>query len=184
MKYPWVAPRLGAAYRLNEDTVIRAGYGLSVDPIPFARPLRGFYPLTIAQAFVSPSPFRPFGSLETGVPPLAEPNIESGRVPLPATAAMRSPGPGEIHRGFIHSWNATFEHRFPWDFVVAASYVGTATREALLDRDINAAGAGQGQAGRPLSQFDGPPPPPRGRSATSRVATSAGMPTTTRCRWR
>ncbi|MCA1650385.1 MAG: TonB-dependent receptor, partial [Acidobacteria bacterium] len=153
VKYPWLAPRLGAAYRLNEDTVVRAGYGLSVDPIPFARPLRGFYPLTIAQAFVSASPFTPVGSLENGVPALAQPDIQSGRVPLPATAAMRSPGPGDIHRGFIHSWNATFEHRFAWDFVVAASYVGTATREALLDRDINAAGAGQGQAGRPLSRF-------------------------------
>jgi hypothetical protein len=160
VKYPWIAPRLGAAYRLGQDSVIRGGYGLTIDPIPFARPLRGFFPLTIAQAFVSATPFTPLGSLDAGIPPLATPDLETGRVPLPPTAAMRSPGEeGEIHRGFIHSWNVTFEHRLPGDLSVAASYVGTATREALLDWDINAAGPGEGQAGRPLSRF--------GRTATT-----------------
>lgn len=154
VKYPWIAPRVGLAYRLNEDSVIRGGYGLTVDPMPFARPLRGFYPLTIAQSFVSASPFTPVGTLEAGIPTLATPDVSSGRTPLPPTAAMRSPDrDGEINRGFIHSWNATFERRLAGDFSVAASYVGTSTREALLDRDINAAGPGQGQAGRPLSRF-------------------------------
>jgi hypothetical protein len=154
VKYPWLVPRVGAAYRLDDDTVIRAGYGLTVDPIPFARPLRGFYPLTIAQNFVGANPFVWPSTLDQGIPPLAEPDPSAGRIPLPATADMRSPGSdGEIHRGYIHSWNATFERRFQYDFVVAASYVGTATRDALLDLDINAAGAGQGQAGRPLSRF-------------------------------
>ena len=37
----------GFAYRLGENTVIRSGYGISYDPIPYSRPLRGFYPLTI-----------------------------------------------------------------------------------------------------------------------------------------
>ena len=41
------APRVGIAYRLDDKTVIRAGYGLNYDPIPFSRPLRGWYPLTI-----------------------------------------------------------------------------------------------------------------------------------------
>ena len=44
------APRLGAAYRINEKTVFRAGYGQTFDPIPWSRPLRGFYPLTIGYA--------------------------------------------------------------------------------------------------------------------------------------
>jgi hypothetical protein len=159
VKYPWAVPRLGAAYRLNDDTVLRGGYGLTIDPIPFARPLRGFYPLTIAQAFVSPNPFVPVSRLEDGIPALAQPDVSAARLPLPATAAMRSPGPESIHRGYIHSWNATVERRLPGDLSVSVGYVATATRQALLDRDINAAGPGQGQAGRPLSRY--------GRTATT-----------------
>ncbi|MBS1835504.1 MAG: TonB-dependent receptor, partial [Acidobacteria bacterium] len=41
------APRVGIAYRLNDKTVLRTGYGISYDPLPFSRPLRGFYPLTV-----------------------------------------------------------------------------------------------------------------------------------------
>src|SRR5262249_25869972 len=32
------APRIGIAYRLNNTSVIRTGYGLSYDPMPIARP--------------------------------------------------------------------------------------------------------------------------------------------------
>ena len=30
------APRLGLAYRLDKQTVLRAGYGISIDPYPLA----------------------------------------------------------------------------------------------------------------------------------------------------
>src|SRR5207253_7508189 len=51
------APRVGVAYRLNEDTVIRSGFGITVDPLPLARPLRGFYPLIVGAAFAGPDGF-------------------------------------------------------------------------------------------------------------------------------
>ncbi|MGH7461730.1 MAG: hypothetical protein ACREMA_11990, partial [Longimicrobiales bacterium] len=38
------APRIGFAYRLGSKTVIRSGYGITFDPLPFGRPLRGLYP--------------------------------------------------------------------------------------------------------------------------------------------
>jgi hypothetical protein len=153
VSYPAVVPRLGVAYRLTDRTVVRGGYGVTIDPIPFARPLRGFYPLTIAQTFVSNTPFTPVGTLEAGIPPLATPDETAARVALPPTASMRSPGADSVHRGFIRSWNATLERSLPAESTIAVSYVGTATREALLDLDINAAGAGQGQQGRPLARF-------------------------------
>jgi hypothetical protein len=151
MKYPWIAPRVGAAYRLSDDTVVRAGYGLTIDPLPFARPLRGFYPLTIAQTFPGPNPFQPVRTLEQGIPAFSGPDLSSGRVPLPPTADMRSPGPDEINRGYIHSWNVVYERKLPLDFVASVGYVGTASRNQLADLDINAAEVGQGQAGRPVS---------------------------------
>ena len=42
------APRMGLVYRMNEDTVFRTGYGVTYNPIPWSRPMRGFYPVTIA----------------------------------------------------------------------------------------------------------------------------------------
>ena len=41
------APRVGLAYQLNDKTVVRSGFGITVDPLPLARPLRGFYPLKL-----------------------------------------------------------------------------------------------------------------------------------------
>ena len=42
---------VGAVYRINEETVVRTGYGITYNPLPFSRPLRGFYPLTISGDF-------------------------------------------------------------------------------------------------------------------------------------
>jgi Carboxypeptidase regulatory-like domain len=68
VRHPKFLPRIGAAYRIGEDSVIRGGYGITVSPLPLSRPLRGFYPLTINQVFVGPNPYTPFGSLEQGIP--------------------------------------------------------------------------------------------------------------------
>ena len=39
-----IAPRLGLAYRLTEKTVFRTGFGRTFNPLPWSRPMRGFYP--------------------------------------------------------------------------------------------------------------------------------------------
>ena len=60
------APRLGGVYRLNDETVFRSGYGITYNPLPFSRPLRGFYPLTIAGDFNTTNPSRPITTLSRG----------------------------------------------------------------------------------------------------------------------
>ena len=70
------------------------------------------------------------------------PDISSGVVPL-ANNDMRSPYGGEIHRGYIQSWNFTIEHKLPLDLVVSAAYVGTQTTHQFADLDINAGFPGQ-----------------------------------------
>jgi outer membrane receptor protein involved in Fe transport len=77
------APRAGIAYRLGDKTVIRTGYGLNYDPIPFSRPLRGFYPLTINARTEAPNSFSQAGTLATGIPPVVGPDLSTGIVPLP-----------------------------------------------------------------------------------------------------
>lgn len=148
------APRVGLAYRLGERTVIRTGYGLNYDPLPFSRPLRGFYPLTVNFSFVA-DPYQWINNLDQGLPPVTGPDLSTGVVPLPPVADMRSPYGGEIHRGYIQSWNFTVEHRLPSDIVVSAAYVGTETTHQLADLDINAAPPGGGPSGRPYAALFG-----------------------------
>jgi hypothetical protein len=143
------APRLGFAYRMGDNMVVRAGYGVTYDPMPFGRPLRGFYPLTIAQDFVSTAPgrsllFTPFGTLSStvGIPAFTGPDLNQARVNLPGTVQMRTPYPGQLHRGYIQSWNLFVERKFIADFKIEAGYVGTQTVRALGDTEGNAAEPG------------------------------------------
>jgi carboxypeptidase family protein/TonB-dependent receptor-like protein len=145
------APRLGIAYRLDDKTVVRTGYGINYDPLPFSRPLRGFYPLTVNFALNAPNGFVPVRNLSEGIPPVEGPDLTSGVVPLPAVADMRSPYAGELHRGYIQSWNLTVERKLPMDMVTTLAYVGTGSVHLLADRDINAGFPGSGQALRPYA---------------------------------
>ena len=56
------APRLGLIYRIDDNTVARAGYGVTYNSGPWGRPLRGFYPATIASSFFQNEPFGWFGA--------------------------------------------------------------------------------------------------------------------------
>ena len=143
------APRLGFAYRLGDDTVVRGGYGITYDPMPFGRPLRGFYPLTIAQTFISTAAganqlFTPFGTLSNtvGIPNFTGPDLNQARVDLPGTVQMRTPINGKINRGYIQSWNLFVERKLISDIKIEAGYVGTQTVRALGDTEGNAAEPG------------------------------------------
>ncbi|MBI3695470.1 MAG: TonB-dependent receptor [Acidobacteria bacterium] len=146
------APRLGFAYRVNDATVIRSGYGMTYDPLPFSRPLRGLYPASIGATFEADRTFGYFNRLDQGIPPIPLPDISSGILDLPRDVDMgpRSPWAGELHRGYIQSWNFTVERKLPADVVTSIAYVGTQTVHQLLDRDINAGFPGSGSTGRPL----------------------------------
>jgi outer membrane receptor protein involved in Fe transport len=146
------APRLGLSYRLDDKTVIRTGYGLNYSPLPWSRPLRGMYPLTVNFAFVSANDNTAIRSLAEGIPPVVGPDLSTGQVTLPGVADMRTPPAGRISRGFIQSWNVTLERKIPGDFITSIAYVGTSTTDQLGDLDINSGQViGAGNAGRPYS---------------------------------
>ena len=148
------APRIGLAYKLNDKTVIRTGYGITYDPLPLSRPLRGFYPLTVSQRFVSANSFQPFGPIEDGIPDFSGPPLGAEQVPLPASALMRTIAGKKLKRGYIQSWNFIVESELPAGFIVSVGYIGTQTVRSFGDRNANAAAPGTGTAGRPLfSQF-------------------------------
>jgi outer membrane receptor protein involved in Fe transport len=117
------APRLGMAYRLNDQLVVRVGYSVSYNPMVISRPLRGLYPATIASSWVAPTQFGYFGTLTQGIPDVPTPDISSGTVALPPTVNMgpRSPYGGLLHRGLFKAgtsrWNVVFQAICspPWD---------------------------------------------------------------------
>jgi hypothetical protein len=142
------APRVGIAWRVSDRTVLRSGYGLTYNPLPFARPLRGAYPLTINNTYVSLNSWQPYGTLERGIPEFTGPGPTEGHVPLPSTASMRTPDPDNVGRGYIQSWNASFERRLPWDMSVNAAYVGSKTTRGFANIELNVSPPGGGEAGR------------------------------------
>ncbi len=146
-KSVYVAPRVGAAYRIDDNTVFRTGYGITVNPLPWSRPLRGFYPLTIAYSD-SAAGFGYVGSLQQGIPPVAIPDLSSGSVPLPSGVDMRTPNPDHVDRATLHQWNVTLERRLPFDLVTSVAYVGTQTNGGYADINVNYAEPGTGNAGR------------------------------------
>jgi hypothetical protein len=145
------APRIGFAYRVGENWVVRSGYGITYDPLPFSRPLRGPYPATLVGSWNSGSPgaafnepnFGWFNTLAEGIPDVPTPDISTGILQLPVNVDFgRSPWGGMINRGYIQSWNFTIQRKLPWNMVGSTGYVATRTIHQLLQRNINVAGPG------------------------------------------
>lgn len=152
----YLAPRLGAAYRIGDKSVVRAGYGRTINPLPWSRPLRGSFPYDINFNNTADQ-FNSVTTLATGIPAITVPDLSSGRVKLPVGVFMRSPNngveafPGSgkgLDRAVIQQWNFTFEHKLPWDVIVEAGYVGTRTDGGYADLNINYGEPGGGNAAR------------------------------------
>jgi outer membrane receptor protein involved in Fe transport len=142
----YVAPRLGAIYRLTNDTVLRAGYGRTFNPLPWSRPMRGSFPYDIFfnQTAEQYSSF----PLQAGIPAIPIPNLSPGRVKLPAGVFMRSPNPDDVDRATIQQMNVAVEQRIPGDISVELAYVHTRTDGGYADRNLNFSEPGLGQTGR------------------------------------
>lgn len=147
------APRIGLAYRANEKTVIRAGYGITNDPYPMSRPLRSPFPAVIVNEFVGSGFGFLSNDLRTGIPDVRFPDLSSGVIDIPNTVSTNSLQAGRFNRGYIQSMNFTVQRELPGGFVVQSSFVGTRSiRQAVTYFNANAhLVPGAGNAGRPFS---------------------------------
>ena len=145
------APRLGLAYRLGDSTVIRAGYGISYDPLPMSRVFRDPFPLTVVQNFTGPNSYRSVRIVGAGIPSLTVPDLSTGTragpndrcdqpQPVSRPAAPRIYSILELHARAPASGS----------MVATAAYVGTATTHQFVDHEMNAGISGQRHAGLPL----------------------------------
>src|SRR5262245_49314319 len=170
-------PRVGVAFRFNDKTVIRGGYGQSADPRPF-QDVRNAYP--IANIWSMPAiffngatnAFIPVTTLRQGlINTSVAPDINAGIIPLPAntgtTTFPKEPMRDRIHsfnffierelpskftpmRDRIHSFNFFIERELPSKFTTQVGYVGTRAVNQMGFIDINAGPPGAGTNGRPL----------------------------------
>ena len=86
--------------------MFRAGYGITYNPLPWSRPLRGFYPLTIGYSNAIVNSFDTF-PLAAGIPTIPLPDIEhAAAIPLPRDVQTRTPNPDNVDRGRTQQWNA------------------------------------------------------------------------------
>lgn len=150
----YLAPRLGVAYRLGENQVIRAGYGRTINPLPWSRPMRGSFPYDInfnraADQFLWTT------TLNTGIPTVPIPDFSTGSVTLPRGVFMRSPnfgteafpGAGKgLDRAVIQQYNIAYERKLPGDIITEIAYVGTRTDGGYADLNINYGEPGGGNA--------------------------------------
>src|SRR5262249_19479159 len=111
------APRVGGIYRIDDKTVFRSGYGLTYNAQGWARGVRGDndYPVPIASSFPNLLPFGYNSTLAQGIPLIVGPDQSSGRVPLDRAAAEYTPEINNIDRGYVQTWNVSFERRLPAD---------------------------------------------------------------------
>jgi hypothetical protein len=161
-------PRIGAVYRLNDQTVVRTGYGATLDARGLAaqEAFRGdfSYPLVLNATFPPPagtSQFGWYGTIDQGIPRLEGPDLSSGRIPLPNSYGMQTAVPESTHRGRTHSWNVAFERRLPLNLSVDLAYVGNKLVGGLPPAEgqtvnINAVRTlGGGDADRPYFESHG-----------------------------
>ena len=114
-------PRLGAAYRLREETVIRGGYGIYTSRgLGVYSLLQGSGPFSLGENYTN--------TIQNGQALFAFPNpfpANLGLVQVPSQAV--SSYPLDSRDGKIHQFNATVEHQVR-DIGFRLSYVGSRTR--------------------------------------------------------
>jgi hypothetical protein len=142
--YSYFAPRLGLAYSATDKTVIRAGYGRTLDP--------GFYgdlftavvtqelPVLANQTATSPSQYGYVGfNLAQGPPAFVFPTIPAnGQIPLPSNISPTT-RPNQMRVPTIDTWNLTLQQQMTPTISLQIAFVGNkTTHESVGNYNINA----------------------------------------------
>ena len=159
------APRLGAAYRVNDKTVVRVGFGISWIPFPDNKYAWDNFPVKQSIQYTSASSYGQaqvpgvgYGSMATGYPP-PQPAVIPSSGMIPATTPqllaqnINSAMLLDYHEGYIEAWNLAIQRRLPKNFTVDVAYVANHTVRAPVSSNVNAGFIfNGGNAGRPLYQ--------------------------------
>jgi hypothetical protein len=151
------APRLGVAYRFDEKTVLRAGFGTTIVPFPDNRYAYNF-PVKQTNQINAANSFAAAGSMAAGFGPpdffeIPPNGIVDANIPQLKNAQLFYVPP-DLKEAKLHSWNVAFQRELPWNMVGEVAYVGNVGRGIVLtDWNINAGMVlGANNDGRPYYQ--------------------------------
>ncbi len=153
------APRLGFAYRFDEQTVLRGGFGTSIIPFPDNRYAFNF-PVKQTNQFNSANSFASAGKMANGFGPPDFFPIPSDGIVDASIPQLRSSAlfyvPSDLKEAKIHSWNVAFQRQLPWNLAAEVAYVGNVAKGVLADFNLNAGMVlGADNNGRPYyTQFN------------------------------
>jgi len=159
-------PRLGLAFRINDKTVFRGGYGIS--HLPRGRLVPQYnYPIEQANSYTPPNAYTVIGAMATGFP---APTF----VPIPSDGIIRNPPdnaygtvPRDLPHSYVQSWNVALQRLLPGDFTLEVAYVANHGVNILSGININAGLIpNAGVAGQPLNLLFG-----RRAATNSRIGT-------------
>jgi outer membrane receptor protein involved in Fe transport len=141
------SPRLGLAYKLTENTVIRAGLGRSYFATNYAstfQTLAIVYPIAPTQSVPLTNIYQPVFPIDQGVPPVPPFDApSSGHLKAPPGVSFAYVPP-YTRTEHVDAWNATVEHLFGHDLRVTLAYVGNKGTNLAWGPNINAAPVGPG----------------------------------------
>jgi hypothetical protein len=144
-------PRIGAAYRLNEKTVFRAGYGISYIPRN-----TNVYNFPVSQATQLPliNNYLAVGHMATGFPAPSPAVLPSTGVIVNPPAQAYTYIPKDLPQGYVESWNVTLQRALPSNFSAEVAFVGNHGVNVPTSNSLNINASrvpGSGAAGEPLN---------------------------------
>ncbi len=146
------APRLGVTFRATPTMVFRGGFGITNDPYSLARPMRTNHPILLNLTVQAPNNLSWAGRTADGVPPIADPDLGNGIIPIPGNVTAFTL-PKKFNRGYIKSWNVAVQKELMRNLVAEAAYVATRQIDQLGLLEMNWSPIGGGQAGRQLNRL-------------------------------
>lgn len=141
------APRLGLAYSVNANTVVRVGYGVFYDA--------GMFVVNSSQYFNPPYfSIRVWFPTATAFPSLNNPFPSNGGIVPPATLNTVSP---DARTTNLQHWSFSVERQLTRSTTFSAAYVGSKGTNLVRSRDLNQPlpGPGNAQANRPRPAYGG-----------------------------
>lgn len=142
-------PRLGWAYRLNDTTVIRAGYSRNPENDNAATaqmPPSQAFPVTIILTQTAANTYTAVGNLSDGVPIVPQFDLSVGQVkPNAGLTTFR----GEYIRGKITSFNVSVQKLLPHNHNLTLGYVANRQNGMTRSQNLNYGTLGGGTASQP-----------------------------------